>query len=73
MLRISGIALFTWHKYRKSLESTVPLDAHGNPVTLDDSDAVDGVGAYVELNQTERQDVDESGAISEAVSFISVP
>lgn len=31
-----GIALFTFHKYRKSLESSIPLDAHGNPVTGDD-------------------------------------
>lgn len=30
--RLKGIVLFTYHKYRKSLESTVPLDAHGNPV-----------------------------------------
>jgi len=28
-----GIGLFTFHKYRKSIDSTVPLDAHGNPIT----------------------------------------
>lgn len=28
----SGIGLFTYHKYRKSIDSTVPLDAHGNPI-----------------------------------------
>lgn len=33
-----GIGLFTFHKYHKSLESNVPLDAHGNPVTGEDSD-----------------------------------
>ena len=33
---VSGIALFTHHKYRKSLDSTVPLDAHGNPILEDD-------------------------------------
>ncbi|KAI0344530.1 TPT-domain-containing protein [Trametopsis cervina] len=27
-----GIALFTYHKYRKSIDSKVPLDAHGNPI-----------------------------------------
>ncbi|KAA1478127.1 TPT-domain-containing protein [Dentipellis sp. KUC8613] len=27
-----GIVLFTYHKYRKSVDSTVPLDAHGNPI-----------------------------------------
>lgn len=34
----AGIGLFTFHKYRKSLESNVPLDAHGNPVTGEDND-----------------------------------
>ncbi|GJJ05936.1 hypothetical protein Clacol_000123 [Clathrus columnatus] len=32
VIAFSGIVLFTYHKYRKSLESTVSLDAHGNPV-----------------------------------------
>ncbi|KAF8585781.1 triose phosphate transporter [Ramaria rubella] len=27
-----GIVLFTYHKYLKSIESPVPLDAHGNPI-----------------------------------------
>ncbi|KZT34146.1 TPT-domain-containing protein [Sistotremastrum suecicum HHB10207 ss-3] len=27
-----GIILYTYHKYQKSLESSVPLDAHGNPI-----------------------------------------
>ncbi|GBE81470.1 Uncharacterized transporter [Sparassis crispa] len=27
-----GIALYTYHKYRKSMDASVPLDAHGNPV-----------------------------------------
>jgi len=30
-----GIGLFTHHKYRKSIESTVPVDAHGNPIIGD--------------------------------------
>ena len=38
---LPGIALFTYHKYRKSIDSTVPLDAHGNPIT---SDEIRGVG-----------------------------
>jgi hypothetical protein len=29
----TGIGLFTYHKYRKSLDSTVALDAHGNPIS----------------------------------------
>ncbi|KIM45081.1 hypothetical protein M413DRAFT_441745 [Hebeloma cylindrosporum] len=35
-ITVCGIGLFTHHKYRKSMESTVPLDAHGNPITDDD-------------------------------------
>ncbi|TFY79984.1 hypothetical protein EWM64_g4028 [Hericium alpestre] len=34
-ITICGIALFTYHKYRKSVESEVPLDAHGKPVAFD--------------------------------------
>lgn len=37
-ITVCGIGLFTFHKYHKSLESNVPLDAHGNPVTGEDSD-----------------------------------
>ncbi|KXN90131.1 hypothetical protein AN958_04621 [Leucoagaricus sp. SymC.cos] len=37
-ITVCGIGLFTFHKYRKSLESNVPLDAHGNPVTGEDDD-----------------------------------
>jgi len=51
---ICGITLFTYHKYRKSIESTVPLDDHGYPVTLEDVDGHDDGGAYVELDQTDR-------------------
>ncbi|THG96174.1 hypothetical protein EW026_g5607 [Hermanssonia centrifuga] len=30
-----GIVLFTYHKYRKSIDSQLPLDAHGNPIEED--------------------------------------
>lgn len=33
-----GIALFTHHKYQKSVHSTVPLDAHGNPLGSDEEE-----------------------------------
>jgi hypothetical protein len=39
---ISGIGLFTHHKYRKSIESTVPLDAHGNPIIEETRDPARG-------------------------------
>jgi hypothetical protein len=32
LTRRQGIALYTYHKYRKALDSPVPLDAHGNPM-----------------------------------------
>ncbi|KAJ3497150.1 hypothetical protein NLJ89_g10390 [Agrocybe chaxingu] len=39
-ITVSGIGLFTVHKYRKSIESTVPLDAHGNPITEDEEGSI---------------------------------
>lgn len=33
----AGICLFTYHKYRKSIDSMVPLDAHGNPLGSDEA------------------------------------
>ncbi|KAL1681795.1 triose-phosphate transporter family-domain-containing protein [Schizophyllum commune] len=35
-ITVSGIVLYTYHKYRKSIESPVPLDPHGNPLSTDD-------------------------------------
>ncbi|TFY54322.1 hypothetical protein EVJ58_g8930 [Rhodofomes roseus] len=42
---ICGIGLYTYHKYRKSMDANVPLDAHGNPITDDDEggDAADSL------------------------------
>ena len=33
---LAGIALFTYHKYRKSIDSPIPLDAHGQPIEDND-------------------------------------
>lgn len=50
-----GIALFTHHKYQKSLDSTVPLDAHGNPVVDEDGDEpAGGDDGYVALGDSDR-------------------
>lgn len=65
-----GIALFTYHKYRKSIESTVPLDAHGNPIAPEDIDECDDPSAYVELDQTDDMNSSMLRAESEAVSQI---
>ncbi|KAG6866668.1 hypothetical protein C0991_000778 [Blastosporella zonata] len=55
-ITICGIILFTFHKYRKSIESEVPLDAHGNPIFPDglslSMDANGGNGYHVELEET---------------------
>ena len=68
----SGIVLFTYHKYRKSLESTVPLDGHGNPILPDDDDTdaerVLGGNLYpVELDETTHLTIDRHSG-EEAVS-----
>ncbi|KAJ7782831.1 TPT-domain-containing protein [Mycena metata] len=54
-ITVCGIGLFTYHKYRKSLESAVPLDAHGNPISIDPTGSVDGrASSHVELDETVR-------------------
>ncbi|XAO22695.1 hypothetical protein I312_101468 [Cryptococcus bacillisporus CA1280] len=37
VITITGIALYSFHKYQKSMSSTVELDAEGKPVATDDS------------------------------------
>jgi len=71
-MMLLGITLFTYHKYRKSIESTVPLDDHGYPVTLEDVDGHDDGGAYVELDQTDRTHASTVRTESEAVSQIYI-
>ncbi|KAJ7690662.1 TPT-domain-containing protein [Mycena rosella] len=57
-ITVCGIALFTYHKYRKSLETAVPLDAHGNPISIEHggvTGTVDGfTSSQVELDETAR-------------------
>ncbi|KAJ7124982.1 triose-phosphate transporter family-domain-containing protein [Mycena epipterygia] len=56
-ITVCGIALFTYHKYRKSLETAVPLDAHGNPISMEQAvtGPVDGRSLnHVELDETAR-------------------
>ncbi|OBZ67086.1 hypothetical protein A0H81_12944 [Grifola frondosa] len=52
-----GIALYTYHKYRKSMEANVPLDSHGNPLTVDEDMAIDSMamanGHLVDSEETE--------------------
>lgn len=60
-ITICGIILFTYHKYRKSIESAVPMDGHGNPIPTDEdlSEANDGQNGYpIELDETVRLTAD---------------
>ncbi|KAK0226184.1 triose-phosphate transporter family-domain-containing protein [Armillaria fumosa] len=50
-ITVCGIVLFTYHKYRKSIDSPVPLDAHGNPV-LSDEEFLDGDRGHVHLGDS---------------------
>jgi hypothetical protein len=47
--RYLGIALYTYHKYLKAVTSTVPLDAHGNPI---EEEPLVGDG-HLELDETD--------------------
>ncbi|KAG6812544.1 hypothetical protein H0H92_002313 [Tricholoma furcatifolium] len=47
----TGIILFTYHKYRKSIESKVPLDAHGNPIYSEEELPM-GDGNHIELEES---------------------
>jgi len=55
-ITICGIALFTYHKYRKSVYSPVPLDAHGNPVEIEviRAGTFSEQGEHVELGENVR-------------------
>jgi len=75
-ITVCGIGLFTHHKYRKSIDSTVPLDAHGNPIT-DEGDERDMFApsenaGYAQPEETirltsthEADDLDEESSPSE--------
>ncbi|KIK68930.1 hypothetical protein GYMLUDRAFT_34939 [Collybiopsis luxurians FD-317 M1] len=55
-ITICGIGLFTYHKYLKSIQSLVPLDAHGNPI-LEEEDSTLRPGdssEYFALDETGR-------------------
>ncbi|OCF44162.1 solute carrier family 35, member C2 [Kwoniella heveanensis CBS 569] len=56
VITIGGIALYSFHKYQKSISSTVELDAHGNPVKEDDTAPLMGTAShrYVTASQNDR-------------------
>lgn len=63
----AGIALFTYHKYRRSIDSPIPLDPHGNPVSdseevLEDHDTEERAHLTAP-HQYGEEDADEVGKI----------
>ena len=57
---ILGICLYTYHKYHKSINSQVPLDLDGNPISHEDPD---GGGVALDLghiDQSARFSADEA-------------
>ncbi|PFH52067.1 hypothetical protein AMATHDRAFT_141107 [Amanita thiersii Skay4041] len=70
-ITVCGIGLFTYHKYRKSINSTVPLDAHGNPIQAGASgerDTLNEQGYHIELSETDRFiSNDSDGSLNEQV------
>ncbi|KAH9941023.1 TPT-domain-containing protein [Amylocystis lapponica] len=57
-----GIVLYTYHKYRRSMDASIPLDAHGNPL-IDEETLAEGVvalqdGSSLNLEETLRLTAD---------------
>ncbi|GAW05543.1 TPT-domain-containing protein [Lentinula edodes] len=53
-ITICGICLFTYHKYLKSIQSTIPLDGHGNPILPEEEIALHPRDDSTELDETSR-------------------
>jgi solute carrier family 35 protein C2 len=55
-----GIALFTFHKYRNSIDGRLSVDAQGNMITIDDvgdpSDSVHGIDFELSAANPEHQE-----------------
>lgn len=70
-----GIGLFTYHKYRKSIESPIPLDAHGNPIldmVEDPSRDLHSFGVELEetVRLTEEMEDDDEDEVREHSDFM---
>ncbi|KAF8840243.1 TPT-domain-containing protein [Paxillus ammoniavirescens] len=49
-ITICGIALFTYHKYRSTVDSNVALDAHGMPIPVDDDNRIGAGGSEYDFD-----------------------
>ncbi|KAI1796375.1 TPT-domain-containing protein [Ganoderma leucocontextum] len=70
-----GIALYTYHKYQKSMQTNVALDAHGNPLPAEEGAVDDNValenGDYGERERL-TSNVDDDGAHDEVDDDIRI-
>ncbi|WVW82903.1 hypothetical protein I302_104917 [Kwoniella bestiolae CBS 10118] len=55
VITVCGIALYSYHKYQKSMSSTVELDAYGKPIPEDDTSPLIGSNShrYTSTSQNE--------------------
>ncbi|KAG6920061.1 hypothetical protein DXG01_010129 [Tephrocybe rancida] len=71
-ITICGIILFTFHKYRKSIESEVPLDGHGNPIFSED-DLSMGVSNGYHIELEESRGLTSASRASDEVEVTALP
>jgi len=50
-ITVCGIALYTYHKYQRSISSTVPLDAHGNPIPSEEDLTANGLASAFDVDE----------------------
>lgn len=63
-----GISLYTYHKYRKSIDSKVALDPHGNPIIDPEEGLADGDVALRNGSQANFEDQDQQQLLDPASS-----
>ncbi|WWD01214.1 hypothetical protein V866_008155 [Kwoniella sp. B9012] len=58
VITVCGIALYSYHKYQKSMASTVELDAYGKPILSDDTSPLIGSDShrYTSTSQNDNED-----------------
>ncbi|WRT67304.1 uncharacterized protein IL334_004272 [Kwoniella shivajii] len=75
VITVCGIALYSYHKYQKSISSTVELDAHGNPVKEDDTAPLMGSNShrYTTTPQADPDNVQNALGGSSGLQATGVP
>ncbi|KAJ3532711.1 hypothetical protein NM688_g7383 [Phlebia brevispora] len=70
-ITVCGISLFTYHKYRRSIDSKLPLDAHGNAIEVVNDDGLVSSHHMHVLDDEERRPL--AAALESQVDGFSVP